>query len=82
MPWIVGAQNEAKIRDQVEKNQKSEKNSEVAGWVKPHLGIFCYYYYSIFIIIYLYVSQTKLYRGWVGIFCLDNPSFSRIFGFF
>ena len=64
----------------LEKFQKSEKNSEVGGWVKPQLG-FLFLQYCVFCAAFsLYMFQKKMDKG-VGGFCLDNPSFSRIFLF-
>ena len=66
--------------------QKSEKNTEVGGWVKPQLGILFFWKFCVlcgFFVVVVHVFQKKLkldrgVRGWG----LANPSFSQIFGFF
>ena len=62
---------------------KSDRNSEVGGWVKPQLGflffgeILC----GFFFVVNVSKINTKLDRR-VGGCDLENPSFSQIFLFF
>ena len=68
----------------LKKFQKSEKNSEVGGWVKPQLGSPFFWGMLCFLCRFYFpkcFKKKKLGRG-VGGWCLINPSFSRIFGFF
>ena len=65
------------------KIKKSEKNSEVGGWVKPQLGFGFFYgnfvfFVLFFVVIHVSKKYLKLDMG-VGGCCLANPSFSRIF---
>ena len=69
----------------LKKNPKSEKNSEVGGWVFPaptrilmFWGKFC-----VFCVVFMFtiVSKKKSDRRVDG-FCLTNPSFPQIFIFF
>ena len=68
----------------LKKIEKSEKNSEVGGWVKPQLAFYFFWKLSVFLcfLCCFYVSKClkkkKLDSG-VGGCCLTNPSFSRIF---
>ena len=70
------------------KNKKSEKNSEVGGWVKPQLGFFfrgefCGVFCVLCVVVMFPIvskKNKKLGRR-VGGYGLTNPSFSRIFGF-
>ena len=69
----------------LKKIQKSEKNSEVGGWVKPQLGILFFLILCFFVLFFvvLHVSKKKKILGkGVGGYDLANPSFSRIFGLF
>ena len=73
----------------LKKIQKSEKNSEVAGWVKPQLKFtffleilrFFVFFVLLFVIVHVSKKNEKMDKG-VGGWGLDNPSFSRIFRFF
>ena len=72
----------------LKKFQKSEKNSEVGGWVKPQLGIFFFFQNVVFCVfcglflLYMFPKKMKnLIGGWI-FGSLANPCFSRIFGFF
>ena len=49
------------------KFQKSEKNSEVGGWVKPQLGFLFFFGNSVFFVLLflLYMFQRK--KKWVGV---------------
>ena len=55
---------------QVKKIQKSEKNSEVGGWVKPQLGFVLFFGNLVFfcVVVLLYMFQKKKMNrggGWV-----------------
>ena len=72
----------------LKKIQKSEKNSEVGGWVKPQLGflffweILCFFvFFVLFSCFKMFKKKKKLDNG-VGGWCLTNTSFLRFFDFF
>ena len=62
----------------LKKIQKSEKNSEVGGWVKPQLGFLFFggFFFCVFFVLFSCSKcfKKKMDRG-VGGFCLTNPSF-------
>ena len=62
--------------------QKSEKNSEVGGWVKPQLGFIGNIVFFCVVFVVVHVSRKKKLDRRVGVWGMDNPSFSRIFGIF
>ena len=53
---------------QVKKIQKSEKNSEVGGWVKPQLGFFIFIlcFCVFFCVVFLVVHVSKQFDRGVG----------------
>ena len=59
----------------------------MGGWVKPQLGFFFLgggniVFFVLFFSLYMFPIFFFLMDRREGGFCLDNPSFSRIFGFF
>ena len=69
---------------QVKKIQKSEKNSEVGGWVKPQLG-FAFFFENLYFLCFfsscfhVFQKKNKKMDKGMGGCGLTNPSFSRIF---
>ena len=66
----------------LKKSQKSVKNSEVGGWVKPQLGFIGNIVFFCVAFVVVHVSRKKKLDSRVGVWGKDNPSFSRIFGIF
>ena len=51
---------------QVKKIQKSEKNSEVGGWVKPQLGFF-FFDFLCFLCCFHVSNVKKKIKNWIGV---------------
>ena len=55
---------------QVKKIQKSEKNSEVVGWVNPQLGFFDFFgkfvLFCDFLVVLFVVHVSKKMKNWIG----------------
>ena len=71
------------------KIKKSEKNSEVGGWVKPQLGLKCFFgnfeSFYVFCVVFMFPNvfkKNKIMESLVGGCGLTNPSFTRISDFF
>ena len=74
---------------QIEKIQKSEKNSEVGGWVQPQLGFLFFggnfVVSCVFCVVFMFPKQIKKWiEGWVGGWVVSDQSdfFSDFLNFF